>query len=165
MMSGIRSSDTKLEILIRKALHRAGYRFRLGSKVGRVRPDVVLRSRNIPIFVHGCYWHQHSGCKLAYSNRKYSEEWQKNSPIIECVISELKSSYLQMAGGLLSSGSVQPAMPKFLLESSGDFKTGLKSKILEFSKRVISEYRKCDQYNQYYLVLMRKRGKPRSSLR
>lgn len=76
-MSGIRSSDTKPEILIRKALHRAGYRFRLGSKVGRVRPDVVLRSRNIAIFVHGCYWHQHSGCKLAYSNRKYSEEWQK----------------------------------------------------------------------------------------
>ena len=76
-MAGIRSKNTKPEILIRKALHSSGYRFRLGSKVDSVRPDVVLRSRKIAIFAHGCYWHQHPGCKLAYSNRKYSEEWQK----------------------------------------------------------------------------------------
>ncbi len=77
MMSGIRSSNTKPEILTRKALHKLGYRFRLGSKVGKVKPDIVLRSHKVAVFTHGCYWHQHVGCKLAYSDRSYSDKWIK----------------------------------------------------------------------------------------
>ena len=77
MMSGIRSSNTKPEVLTRKALHKLGYRFRLDSKVGKIKPDIVLRSLKVAIFVHGCYWHQHKGCKLAYSDRKYSDKWKK----------------------------------------------------------------------------------------
>ena len=77
MMSGIRSSNTKPEILTRKALHKLGYRFRLGSKIGKIKPDIVLRSRKVAIFTHGCYWHQHEGCKLAYSDRNYSDKWLK----------------------------------------------------------------------------------------
>lgn len=77
MMSGIRSKDTKPEVLTRKALHSLGYRYRLGSKIGRIRPDIVLRSRRVAIFIHGCYWHQHDGCRLAYSDRKYSDNWKK----------------------------------------------------------------------------------------
>ena len=76
-MSGIRSSNTKPEVLTRKALHRLGYRFRLDSKVGKIKPDVVLRSYKVAIFAHGCYWHQHEGCKLAYSDRSYSSSWKK----------------------------------------------------------------------------------------
>ena len=77
MMSGIRSSNTKPEVLARKALHHLGYRFRLNSKIGKIKPDVVLTSHRVAIFVHGCYWHQHKGCRLAYSNRDYSEKWKK----------------------------------------------------------------------------------------
>ncbi len=77
MMSGIRSSNTKPEILTRKTLHKLGYRFRLDSKVGRIKPDIVLRSHKVAIFTHGCYWHQHEGCKLAYSDRNYSDKWKK----------------------------------------------------------------------------------------
>ena len=77
MMSGIRSSNTKPEILIRKALHRLGYRFRLNSKVGKVKPDVVLKSLKVAVFTHGCYWHQHEGCRMAYSDRPRSEKWEK----------------------------------------------------------------------------------------
>ena len=77
MMRGTRSSNTKPEILTRKALHRLGYRFRLDSKIGNIKPDIVLRSRKIAVFIHGCYWHQHKGCKLAYSDRKYSDKWIK----------------------------------------------------------------------------------------
>ncbi len=77
MMSGIRSSNTKPEVLTRKALHKLGYRFRLGSKVGKIKPDIVLRSYKVAVFTHGCYWHQHEGCKLAYSDRDYSEKWKK----------------------------------------------------------------------------------------
>ena len=76
MMSGIRSSNTKPEILTRKALHRLGYRFRLDSKVGRIKPDIVLRRHRVAVFTHGCYWHQHDGCKLAYSDRHYSDKWK-----------------------------------------------------------------------------------------
>ena len=76
-MSGIRSSNTKPEVLTRKALHSLGYRFRLDSKIGKIKPDIVLRSRKVAIFTHGCYWHQHEGCKLAYSDRNYSDKWKK----------------------------------------------------------------------------------------
>ncbi|MFK5895152.1 MAG: DNA mismatch endonuclease Vsr [Pseudomonadota bacterium] len=77
MMSNIRSSNTKPEVLARKALHKLGYRFRLDSKVGKIKPDIVLRKYKVVIFVHGCYWHQHQGCKLAYSDRNYSDKWLK----------------------------------------------------------------------------------------
>lgn len=77
MMSNIRSKNTKPEIVTRGLLHRLGYRFRLNSNIDRIRPDIVLRSRKVAIFVHGCFWHQHRNCKLAYSDRKYSPSWQK----------------------------------------------------------------------------------------
>jgi len=77
MMSGIRSSNTKPEILTRKALHRLGYRFRINSKIGKIKPDIVLRRHKVAVFIHGCYWHQHQGCKLAYSDRNYSAKWKK----------------------------------------------------------------------------------------
>ena len=75
MMAGIRSRDTKPELIVRKALHRLGYRFRLDSKIGRIKPDIVLSSRKVVVFVHGCYFHQHKGCSLAYSDRTYSQKW------------------------------------------------------------------------------------------
>ena len=77
MMSGIRSSNTKPEILTRKALHRLGYRFKLDIRVGKIKPDIVLRRYKVAIFTHGCYWHKHEGCKLAYSDRNYSDKWKK----------------------------------------------------------------------------------------
>lgn len=77
MMAGIRSANTRPEIVTRGLLHRLGYRFRLNSKVDKIKPDIVLRKRKVAIFVHGCFWHQHRNCKLAYSNRKYSAAWQK----------------------------------------------------------------------------------------
>ncbi len=76
MMSGIRSSNTRPEVFTRRALHRLGYRFRLDSKVGRIKPDIVLVCHRVAIFTHGCYWHQHEKCKLAYSDRNYSEKWK-----------------------------------------------------------------------------------------
>lgn len=77
MMSGIRSENTKPEILTRKALHRLGYRYRSASRIGKIKPDLVLRKYKVAIFTHGCYWHQHKDCKLAYSDRNYSDKWKK----------------------------------------------------------------------------------------
>jgi len=76
MMSGIRSSNTRPEVITRCALHKLGFRYKLDSKVGKIKPDVVLRSYKVAIFIHGCYWHKHEGCNLAYSDRHYSDKWK-----------------------------------------------------------------------------------------
>ena len=62
MMSGIRSQNTSPEIRLRKALHRLGWRFRLHASKLPGSPDIVLPSRKIAIFVHGCFWHRHANC-------------------------------------------------------------------------------------------------------
>jgi len=58
-MARIRSKDTSPELLVRKAVHSMGYRFRLHSKQLPGKPDLVFTSRRRVIFVHGCFWHQH----------------------------------------------------------------------------------------------------------
>ncbi len=63
MMAGIRGKDTRPELQIRKALHRAGFRFRLHVKDLPGKPDIVLPRYHVAIFVHGCFWHGHD-CHL-----------------------------------------------------------------------------------------------------
>lgn len=58
----IRGRDTEPEMLVRRLLHRRGYRFRLHERALPGCPDIVLRSRKSVIFVHGCFWHQHRKC-------------------------------------------------------------------------------------------------------
>lgn len=62
-MSRIRSSNTKPELLVRRTAHRLGYRFRLHRSDLPGSPDLVFPGRQKVIFVHGCYWHQHQGCR------------------------------------------------------------------------------------------------------
>ena len=62
-MAGIRGKDTRPELQIRKALHRAGFRFRLHVKDLPGKPDIVLPRYHVAIFVHGCFWHGHD-CHL-----------------------------------------------------------------------------------------------------
>ena len=75
MMSGIRNKNTKPEILVRRELHRRGFRFRLHGKKLPGSPDIVLPKWKTVIFVHGCYWHRHSGCQLAYPVKSNKEFW------------------------------------------------------------------------------------------
>lgn len=63
MMSGIRTRDTKPEVLFRKGLHRRGYRYRLRSTQVPGKPDFVLPKYRVAAFVHGCFWHRHE-CHL-----------------------------------------------------------------------------------------------------
>lgn len=74
MMSGIKGKNTRPEMLVRSFLHRRGLRFRLhvGNLPGR--PDLVFPRHRAVVQVHGCFWHQHSGCRFAYmpaSNRAF----------------------------------------------------------------------------------------------
>lgn len=62
-MGRIRSTDTKPELAVRSLIHRLGYRFRLHRKDLPGKPDIVFPGRQKVIFVHGCFWHQHPGCR------------------------------------------------------------------------------------------------------
>ena len=76
VMSGIRSKNTKPEILIRSALHRSGLRFRLHKRDMPGCPDIVLKKHKALIFVHGCFWHQHKGCKRAAMPKSNQDYWR-----------------------------------------------------------------------------------------
>jgi DNA mismatch endonuclease (patch repair protein) len=62
-MRRIRSTDTNPELTLRRLIHKLGYRFRLHRKDLPGRPDIVFPGLRKVIFVHGCFWHQHSGCR------------------------------------------------------------------------------------------------------
>lgn len=75
MMSGIRGSNTKLELLVRRALHARGLRYRLGGAGLPGRPDLVLPRHNAAVFVHGCFWHGHD-CPLFHLPKTRPEFWR-----------------------------------------------------------------------------------------
>jgi DNA mismatch endonuclease (patch repair protein) len=76
-MALVRDRDTKPEMRVRKALHRAGLRYRLHDKRLPGKPDIVFPSRKIAVFVHGCFWHRHasSNCKLARLPKSRLDFW------------------------------------------------------------------------------------------
>ena len=76
-MAAIRSRDTKPEVYLRKLLFARGYRYRIADKNIPGHPDIFLRKYNTAIFVHGCFWHRHPGCKYAYTPKSRVEFWQK----------------------------------------------------------------------------------------
>ena len=76
-MSRIKSQDTMPELQVRSALHRLGYRFRLHRKDLPGTPDIVLPKYQTVIFVHGCFWHQHPGCRKATIPKTNSDKWRK----------------------------------------------------------------------------------------
>lgn len=75
VMARIRAKDTEPELLVRRLLHGMGYRFRLHRRDLPGTPDVVLPGRRAVIFVHGCFWHGHEGCRLATSPATRREFW------------------------------------------------------------------------------------------
>ena len=77
MMAGIRGKNTAPELSVRRALFSAGLRFRLHRKDLPGRPDIVLPGRKVAIFVHGCFWHQHAGCRYAKMPASNREFWAK----------------------------------------------------------------------------------------
>jgi DNA mismatch endonuclease, patch repair protein len=75
MMAAVRGKNTKPELIVRQLVHRAGYRFRLHRRDLPGAPDLVLPSRRVAIFVHGCFWHGHSGCRYATVPKTRREFW------------------------------------------------------------------------------------------
>ena len=76
VMSRVRSRDTKPELRVRSYLHAAGLRYVLHDKRLPGKPDLSFPSRRVAVFVHGCFWHGHEGCKRANLPATRREFWQ-----------------------------------------------------------------------------------------
>jgi len=74
-MARIRATDTKPELTVRRLLHSLGYRFRLHRRDLPGSPDLAFPGRRKIVFVHGCFWHQHRGCRLAYRPKSNTKFW------------------------------------------------------------------------------------------
>jgi DNA mismatch endonuclease (patch repair protein) len=74
-MSRIRSKNTKPEIAVRKMLHQRGIRYRLHAKDLPGIPDLSNKSKKFAVFVNGCFWHQHEGCKRANIPKSNKDYW------------------------------------------------------------------------------------------
>lgn len=77
VMSKVRGKDTKPEVLVRSLVHRMGFRFRLHNAKLPGKPDIVLKKHRKIIFVHGCFWHQHPGCKHADRPTSNVDYWNR----------------------------------------------------------------------------------------
>lgn len=75
IMQAVKSENTKPELVVRKLLHRMGYRYRLHRKDLPGRPDIVLISRRKAIFVHGCFWHGHE-CRKGRLPKSRPDYWK-----------------------------------------------------------------------------------------
>ena len=76
-MSRIRGKDTEIEIKVRKYLFSQGFRFRKNVADMPGKPDIVLPKYKTVIFIHGCYWHRHTGCKNCTTPNTNREFWLK----------------------------------------------------------------------------------------
>ena len=76
-MAAIHYKNTKPEIYLRKLLFARGYRYGVNSKSVPGHPDIYMKKYNTAVFVHGCFWHRHEGCKYAYMPKSRVEFWLK----------------------------------------------------------------------------------------
>lgn len=76
-MQAVKGKNTSPEVLVRQYLHRQGYRFRLHRKDLPGKPDIVLPKYKVVIFINGCFWHRHQGCKHATMPASNIDYWEK----------------------------------------------------------------------------------------
>jgi DNA mismatch endonuclease (patch repair protein) len=77
VMSRVKAQNTKPELQVRSWLHKRGYRYRLHRADLPGSPDIVLQKHKTVIFVHGCFWHQHQGCKKATIPQNNRDFWKE----------------------------------------------------------------------------------------
>lgn len=75
-MSRVTGKDTKPELAVRRIAHSLGLRFRLHKRDLPGRPDLVFPKHRLAVFVHGCFWHRHEGCRLASTPKTRADFWQ-----------------------------------------------------------------------------------------
>lgn len=94
MMSNIRGGNTKPEMALRRALHQRGIRYRLHVKDLPGKPDLVFPRHKAVLFVHGCFWHRHEGCRfattpssnVAFWKRKFDDNVKRDRRSVEALL-------------------------------------------------------------------------------
>lgn len=93
-MAAIRARDTSPELKVRSLLHRLGYRFRLHRRDLPGSPDIVLSKHRTVVFVHGCFWHRHRGCRYTTIPKTRTDFWaqkfERNVARDHCQQNQLK---------------------------------------------------------------------------
>ena len=92
-MAAIKSNDTTPEVAVRKYLFSKGFRYRKNVKGMPGKPDIVLRKYNTCIFVNGCFWYKHEGCKYFVWPKSNTEFWKEK---IESNIARDKRNYIKL---------------------------------------------------------------------
>lgn len=77
LMGRIRGKNTTPEMVVRQAAHRLGLRFRIHRRDMPGTPDIVLRKHSLVIFVHGCFWHRHEGCRRCTMPKTRIDFWNQ----------------------------------------------------------------------------------------
>jgi DNA mismatch endonuclease, patch repair protein len=76
LMSRVRGKNTTPELSVRRAAHRLGYRFRIHRRDLPGTPDLVFPGQRLALFVHGCFWHRHGGCRRCTTPKTRADFWQ-----------------------------------------------------------------------------------------
>jgi DNA mismatch endonuclease (patch repair protein) len=120
-MSRIKSKDTKPELLVRKFLHKNGFRYRLHVKDMPGKPDIVLPKYKTIIFIHGCFWHGHEGCRYYVVPKTRTEWWLNkinvniaNDSIAESNLKELGWNIIKIWECELKKGSIETTFTQLL---------------------------------------------------
>ena len=94
-LGSVRSQSTKPELIVRKFLHAKRFRYQINKKTLPGKPDIVLKKYASVIFIHGCFWHRHVGCKNASNPKKnktfWNDKFKKNIARDKKVQKELES--------------------------------------------------------------------------
>ncbi len=101
-MARIRGRDTKPEVAVRRLAHRLGYRFRLHRRDLPGTPDLVFPARSKIVFVHGCFWHRHPGCRFTYEPKSNVEFWRKKFTANKQRDARVKGELKQMGWDVLT---------------------------------------------------------------
>ncbi|HNV29850.1 MAG TPA: very short patch repair endonuclease [Cyclobacteriaceae bacterium] len=119
-MSQIKGKDTKPEMLVRKFLFSKGFRYRLHVKTLPGKPDIVLPRYKTVIFVHGCFWHGHEGCKYFVVPKTRTDWWlnkiNTNKANDQKAIALLKKDHWKII--ILWECELKPATIKIALEKT-----------------------------------------------
>lgn len=76
IMARVRSRNTRPELMVRKALYAAGFRYQVNRRQMPGSPDIVFPGHRLAVFIHGCFWHQHVGCPRSKMPKANREFWQ-----------------------------------------------------------------------------------------
>ncbi|MBW4888257.1 DNA mismatch endonuclease Vsr [Mucilaginibacter sp. HMF5004] len=101
-MSRIKGKDTKPEMLVRRFLHKNGFRYRLHLKDLPGKPDIVLPKYKTVIFIHGCFWHGHEGCKYYVVPKTRTEWWLNKIETNKKRDNEVKSQLIMLGWNLIN---------------------------------------------------------------